>query len=259
MKFTARINLLMLSGTVLVTTFVTSLAWAEVSKTEDYTFELEQGGRISLTNVNGDVSIAGTEGRTVHIVATKTADSQNYLEAMKIDIDAGPKSISIETRYPENNWKHWGGDDSGSVKYTITVPRDVEISKIDTVNSDVIVSEVTGSINTESVNGKLQVKGAVSDVDADTVNGNIDVSFARMGAGQKISMDAVNGRIVLRLPADASAQIDAETLNGSIDAGDFGLHADDGYVGHELDSKIGGGDARITIDTVNGTVTIKKT
>ncbi len=267
MKFLARLNLFLLSATfpatflvtLLATTLVPSLALADVSKTEEYTFEIEQGGRISLSNVNGDVSIAGTEGRQVHIVATKTADNQEYLDGIKIDIDASPKAIRIETRYPgQGDWKIWGDHDSGSVEYTITLPRDVEIDSIDTVNSDVLVAGVAGSISAESVNGTLQVTDAGADVNAETVNGDIDVEFTQLGAGQKISMDAVNGRIVLRLPANASAQVSAETLNGSIDAGDFGLQADDGFVGHELDGKIGGGEARISIDTVNGPVKIKK-
>jgi len=60
------------------------------------------------------------------------------------------------------------------------------------------------------------------------------------------------------LPANASAQVSAETLNGSIDADDFGLKPDSGFVGHDLDGQIGGGDARVSVDTVNGSVAIKK-
>ena len=260
MKFLARLSLFLMCTTSMAASMAPSLALADVSKTEEYNFEIKEGGRISLSNVNGDVSIEGTDGRQVHIVATKTADTQKYLDGMKIEIDASASAISIETRYPGNGdgILNWGGDDNGSVEYKLTVPRDVELDTIDTVNSDVVVNGVTGAITTESVNGELQVTGVSGNVKADTVNGNIDLDFVQLGSGQRVSVDAVNGRVVLRLPANASAQVSAETLNGSIDADDFGLKPDSGFVGHDLDGQIGGGDARVSVDTVNGSVAIKK-
>jgi len=256
MKFLASLSSCVLSALFLVT----NLAAAEVSKTEEYSYELKEGGRISLSNVNGDVSIEGTDGRQVRIVATKKADSQKYLDGMKIEIDASESAIHIETRHPDSGGGilNWGENDSGSVEYKLTVPRDVEIDSIDTVNSDVVVGGVTGPISAESVNGKLQLTGASSNVNADTVNGNIDVEFLQLGSGQRVSADAVNGRIVLRLPADASAQVSAETINGNIDADDFKLQPDNGFVGNGLDGQIGGGGARVSIDTVNGSIAIKK-
>ena len=263
MKFLGRSSLFSLVTSTpaivfLAAALVPCLALAEVSKTEEYNFELKEGGRISLSNVNGDVSIEGTDGRQVHIVATKKADSQKYLDGMNIEIDAKEDSIRIETKHPSNGMLNWGGDDSGSVDYKLTVPHDVELDSIDTVNSDVEISGVIGSIDTESVNGKLHVTGVSGNLSADTVNGNIDVEFLQLGSGQRVSADAVNGRIVLRLPESSSAQIGAETLNGSIDADDFGLESDGGFVGHELDGQIGSGEARVSIDTVNGSIDIKK-
>jgi DUF4097 and DUF4098 domain-containing protein YvlB len=246
--------------TSLALMLTTSMALADVSKTEEYNFELKEGGRISLSNVNGDVSIEGTDGRQVRIVATKTADNQKYLDGMKIEIDASASAISIETRHPDSGGGilNWGGDDNGSVEYKLTVPHDVELDSIDTVNSDVVISGVTGSISAESVNGNLHATGVSGDVSAETVNGNVDVEFAQLGAGQRVSADAVNGRIVLRLPANASTQVNAETLNGSIDADDFGLAASGGFVGHDLSGDIGSAEARVSIDTVNGSIAIKK-
>ena len=68
----------------------------------------------------------------------------------------------------------------------------------------------------------------------------------------------MNGKVVLQLPANASANIHAETVNGRIDADDFGLEPDKGFVGRELDGQIGDGDARISLDTVNGSIVISK-
>ena len=50
----------------------------------------------------------------------------------------------------------------------------------------------------------------------------------------------------------------AETVNGSIDADDFGLEPEKGFVGRDLDGTIGDGDARISLDTVNGSIRINE-
>jgi DUF4097 and DUF4098 domain-containing protein YvlB len=96
------------------------------------------------------------------------------------------------------------------------------------------------------------------DVSLETVNGTITADFDTLGADQRVDAEAVNGRIELILPADASARVNAETVNGSIDADDFGLEPEKGFVGRDLSGEIGGGDARISLDTVNGSVKIRK-
>ena len=82
--------------------------------------------------------------------------------------------------------------------------------------------------------------------------------FEELGAGQRVEADTVNGTVRIYLPANASAHIVAETVNGSIDADDFGLEAEKGFVGRDLDGEIGGGDARVKLDTVNGSIRIKR-
>lgn len=74
---------------------------------------------------------------------------------------------------------------------------------------------------------------------------------------QKAHLDTVNGRLTVILPANASAHVNAETINGGIDASDFGLQANKGFVGRDLSGDIGDGSARLSMDTVNGSVKIR--
>ena len=73
-----------------------------------------------------------------------------------------------------------------------------------------------------------------------------------------MSAEAVNGKIVLVIPGDASARVEAETVNGSINASEFGLEAEKGFVGRDLSGRIGDGDAKISLETVNGSIRIEK-
>ena len=243
-----------------VALFLTTLAVAEVKETEEFTFAINPGGRISLENINGDIRISGDEGDTVKIVAHKQAGKQEYLDELKIVVEADSDYVRIETRHPSenNSWFNWGNNHSGSVSYEITVPTGVNLDKISTVNGDIEIRSVSGKVKVETVNGDLVASGLVSDVDLETVNGGVNAEFDSLAGSQRVSVEAVNGRIVLALPADTSARFHAETVNGSIDADDFDLVIDKGFVGRECDGQIGDGDARISLDTVNGSIRIVK-
>jgi len=237
-----------------------SVAIADVKETEEFSFEIDSGGRISLENINGDIRIAGGDGDQVKVTAHKSAGSQEYLDELKVVIDAKSDYIRIETRHPksESSIFHWGDNGSGSVSYELTVPEGVNLDEVSTVNGDVDISAVSGSVKAETVNGDLEALNLASDVNLETVNGGINAGFTSLGGNQRVSAEAVNGQIVLNLPANASARVNAETVNGSIDADDFGLEPEKGFVGRDLEGEIGGGDARISLDTVNGSIRISK-
>lgn len=243
----------------LVSLFAVSTARADVSETEEFNFELSDNGRLSLSNVNGDVRISGVAGNQVHITAKKTADTQKYLDALKIDIDASADYIRIEAKYPDSGGLFsWGDSNSGSVEFVVTVPPGTKLDSIDTVNGGIEVSGVTNEVHVETVNGDLSLSGLANDADLDTVNGEVAAQFDVLGAGQRVMVDTVNGEVELTLPANAGATVRAESLNGDIDVDDFGLEADKGYVGQDLDGQLGDGAGRINIDTVNGSITIRK-
>ena len=68
----------------------------------------------------------------------------------------------------------------------------------------------------------------------------------------------MNGRITVNLPEDADVSVTAETINGGIDGSDFGLKVDKGFVGRDLAGDIGSGGGRLSMDTVNGAIKIRK-
>jgi len=252
----------MKAGTLLFISsmLLASVAIADVKETEEFTFDIVTGGRLSLENVNGGITIVGGSSDQVEIIAHKKAGNQEYMDDMKIVIDDEPDYIRIETRHPksQNRWLNWGNDDSGSVSYELKVPSNINLDTISTVNGGVRISNVKGAVKAETVNGDLETSELTSDVNLETVNGSIEAVFDSLNGDQRVSAEAVNGKIVLRLPADASARINAETVNGSIDADDFGLEPEKGFVGRDLSGEIGGGDARISLDTVNGSIRIKR-
>ena len=54
--------------------------FASVTEEETFSYNLNDGGRFSISNVNGSVVITGGTGNNVEIIATKKADSQKELD-----------------------------------------------------------------------------------------------------------------------------------------------------------------------------------
>ena len=238
---------------------VSASAAADVSKVEEYDFDLRDGGTLSVENINGDITItSGTDSR-VYISAIKKAERQDYLDGMEIKVSASDDRIKVRTEHPRNkdSWFSFGGN-SGSVSYEIVVPENTRLDSIETINGEIEIAGIRGDVSVDTTNGDINLNNLRGSLEADTVNGGIDASFDTLGGDQRIQAETVNGRVTLRLPGNASARIDAGTVNGGIDADDFGLEADKGFLGRDLDGEIGGGDARINVSTVNGGIKIRK-
>jgi DUF4097 and DUF4098 domain-containing protein YvlB len=227
-------------------------------ETETFTYELAQGGRISLENINGDVEITGGSGSKVQITAEKRADNAEDLAKLVIRIKADADVIRIETVH-EKSASRWTNNNSGEVSYKLLVPVSVNLDTISTVNGEILVKGVSGTVNAESINGDLELENLAGDASLETTNGSIEASFDTLKGAQRVNADTVNGRITLLLPADSSARVSAETLNGGINAEDFGLDVEKGgFVGKDLSGSIGSGEARVDLDTVNGGIRIRK-
>lgn len=231
---------------------------ASVTEEESFTFKLDEGGRFSISNVNGSITVTGGSGDSVVILAIKKADNQKDLDQIEIMISDSANEISVETELGDSSgwWSH--GNNNGQVTYEVSVPSGTTLDSIETVNGDVNISGVSGKVVAESVNGDLEIRNLAGDVRLATVNGGIEANFDRLEGDQSVKAETVNGRVTLILPDDADCEISADTLNGGINAKDFGLEADKGFVGSDLNGKIGSGSARVNIDTVNGAIKIKK-
>jgi DUF4097 and DUF4098 domain-containing protein YvlB len=239
-----------------VALLATGSLFASVTEEETFSFILEDGGRFSISNVNGSITVTGVSGNSVEIIAIKKADNQKELDEIEIEISHSAGEIEVETELGDSDgW--FRNNNSGQVRYEIIVPDSTELDSVETVNGDVTVSGVFGNVTAESVNGDLDISDLVGDVSLSTVNGSVNAAFAQCEGEQSIKTETVNGRVTISLPESSDVQITADTLNGGINGRDFGLETDKGFVGSDLNGKIGSGSARLNIDTVNGSIKIR--
>ena len=230
--------------------------YASVTEEETFSFPLDEGGRFSICNVNGSITVTGG-GDSVEIVATKKADNQKELDEIEIEISHSADEIVVETELGDSDSWYSRHNNSGQVTYEVVVPVGTMLNSVETVNGDVNIGGVSGKVVAESVNGSLELSDLAGDANLSTVNGGIEASFARLEGDQSVKAETVNGRVLIILPKDADVEVSADTLNGGINGRDFELETDKGFVGSDLNGKIGSGSARLNIDTVNGSIKIR--
>jgi DUF4097 and DUF4098 domain-containing protein YvlB len=246
---------------LMVLGLVSGSAFADYTEELSWSFELNDGGRISLENINGDVEVIGVAGNTVDITAVKKAGTEEYLNNIEILIEDSPNAIAIEVEHPNSGIKgmfNWGKDGSGSVHFTLRVPVSANLDAVESVNGEVSVEGVNGMVRAGTVNGDVRASGLKGDANLETVNGSVEATFDQFGAGQKVNCESVNGRLTVYLPEDADVSVTAETINGGIDGSDFNLKVDKGFVGRDMAGDIGNGGGRLSMDTVNGAIKVRK-
>jgi DUF4097 and DUF4098 domain-containing protein YvlB len=257
-------NRVLLAGLVMVAS--TSGA-AQFEDVFDQTYPLAAGGSVALDNVNGDVTVEVWERSEVRVYAVKSASSQGYLDRLRIDVEASPSSIEIDTFYPSTSrrdseeWQEdgpWRHDHKMKVEYTLTVPRGAVINGFDLVNGSLLVDGVEGGVEAESVNGTITVRNGAGSFELSTVNGAVELYADRLDLDDRVDLESVNGALDLYLSSSAGADVRAESVNGKL-SNDFGIEVHRGkYVGSDFRGAVGGGGSRVALETVNGRISVHR-
>jgi DUF4097 and DUF4098 domain-containing protein YvlB len=225
-------------------------------------YQLNPNGRVSVSNVNGSVTVEAWDNPQVKLEAVKISDSRESLSEVEIKVDAQANSFRVEAEYESG--RNRGGDKNWKiykkleVEFRLMVPRTAFLDEIETVNGSVTVSNFTNYTKISAVNGNVNATNLRGTANLSTVNGTVEADFDRLEQGSKISLETVNGRVNLTIPSDSNATMKADTVNGSI-KNDFGLPVRKGeYVGKDLYGRIGNGEVQIKLSSVNGGLLIAR-
>lgn len=234
-----------------------AMADAEVSReTVKDSFTVDQGSQFILENINGKVTVSSWAGNTIEVVAEKAAKSQKALDQTEVQMSQQGNKVFVKTEY--HNASKWSESGNYSkVTYQVKLPRGMALTDIDLVNGSLVVNGIDGEIRAELVNGSIKANGLTDNGDLESVNGSVKVSYEQLSSVDKIKLTTVNGSIKLSVPDNLSAEVVADTNHGSI-KNDFGLVAEKGFFsGRSLKGTVGSGDARIMLESVNGSISLK--
>lgn len=198
---------------MITTLLAVTIAAAPMQQQLDSTFAVRGGGRLSVENMMGKVTIRSWDRDQMRVRADR---------GRNIEIDRSASTVRVE--------KEMRRGPPETTELEITVPRtfDVEIEginlavdvaevagdiSIETVNGDVVIAGVNGAVTAETVQGGIDVRDTRGDLELESSNGGITI---RSHEGD-ISVDGINGPVTLRDIRSGSVEI--ETVNGAVEYG----------------------------------------
>jgi hypothetical protein len=221
-----------------------------ISKEFNQTYPLQPGGSFELQNVNGTVDVQSWDRDEVEVRAVKTAkQKESDLELVSIEVDAKRDSVSVTTRYPQNEGVEV------AVEYIVHVPHCAHVEHLGTVNGTLRVAGVEAIEDLRTVNGNIEVYEGGGSVHAHTTNGNVHLELLRVQDKNGAVAETTNGSLLLAVPADTQADLEARCLNGNFSS-ELPLALESTQRPRETHGKLGKGGVPIRLHTVNGAIRV---
>lgn len=156
-------------------------------------------GRLSISNISGDITVTGGGGEEVSIEAIKRVrGDQRQLGDVDIVVEEHAGRVEVRADYNRNQR---GRTNNVSVDFTITLP-------------------ATASIDTKSIAGAVKVTGVRGAVRAESVSGNITTSDTpRVETAKSVSGNVTLSGIAL------DGDLSASSVSGTVNAKGVKAHA----------------------------------
>lgn len=245
---------------------------------------IERGKVFKLSSVNGPVTVEASTDNMVHVRAEKEVRRGDVtdvaFEVVQSGGDVHVCALWRRSRGCDDDRRGMRDDDEDNrridvrVRFTVRVPAGVHVNA-GTVNGEMIVRNVTADVRASTVNGAVEVANATGEVTATTVNGAIDVATrngpvnattvngdidVRMNAIARdgsMRFHTVNGTVRVTMPESINASVEMETMHGSISS-DYPVQLSGRFGPRRASGTIGRGGPRIELETLNGSVHLRK-
>lgn len=226
---------------------------------------IADGKAIEIKGVNGGIVAGAASGAEVEVTARKTARHSDP-DSVKIEVVEHADGVTICAVYPSREGREnvcapgRGGrmsvrDNDVKVEFSVRVPAGVRFLG-HSVNGGITAKGLKGDVDAHTVNGGVEVETA-GHAEAVTVNGSIEAAVGRADWTGSARFKTVNGAITLSLPAGTNADVSAKTVNGGIDT-DFPITVQGKIGRRRLEGTIGSGGRELELETVNGSIELRK-
>jgi DUF4097 and DUF4098 domain-containing protein YvlB len=212
---------------------------AASSAPQSWKFKTGASPTVTVSNVDGSISVQAGSGDEVSVEATITETEDN------------PWTVDVKQEGSEIHAKaccgscesHQGGNCSGKVHFALRVPSDARLH-VRAVSADVAVEGIRGPQSIKTVSGKIEDRGSASSLDVHSVSGHVTLSPKTVA---ETKVRTVSGNVSLKLPANPDAKVQLSTVSGK-------LNGKSVEIGRSTEASFGKGTVAMNIHTVSGSV-----
>jgi hypothetical protein len=173
-------------------------------------------GTFRVILAHGDLRITGADTQEVAV----RSDAKVANKPRKDGLRTLTSSSTFQLSEKENNTivldamaDGWGG---GSSDFRVTVPRGTSIVVQSAWGGDITCTGISGDIDIKSQNGEIRLDDISGGVAVETMNGEIRANVRELRDNKPLSFNSINGEVVLRVPAEAKANVRLRTQNGAV-------------------------------------------
>jgi DUF4097 and DUF4098 domain-containing protein YvlB len=186
-------------------------------QTERFSRKIKLGrdGRLSITNISGDITVTGGSGDDVSIEAVKrTHGDKSELALVQITVDDRPGRVDVRTETESNRSDRGRRGNGVSVDYSVTVPASAGV-ELHSVSGTVKITAVHGAVRAETISGDVTTSDTPKLELAKSVSG--DVSFSGVADGDVI-VGSISGNVSAK--AVKVRGLDVNSVSGNVTLGD---------------------------------------
>jgi Putative adhesin len=204
-----------------------------VTVQQHLTFSAGAAPTVRIESTNGAINLK-TGGTRVDVVATKSADTQEKVDALKVSSSQNGGTVTVRAIFPQPC------NSCGSIAFDVTVPAGTKVELATT-------------------NGSIGARGLSADTKLTTTNGSIGADFASAGSVRSVVIESTNGSVTLALPSSAKlGRVHADAMVGHISS-DWNLNVNrTNVVGANVDQTLLPGGLFLNISTTTGSISIRK-
>lgn len=219
---------------------------------------------VTLSANHGDVDVSDISGDLQATINDDdaTVSVKEMVGSVTINGHTGDVTISQVTGPVTMQGDFYGTTDLQNVSGTVRF--DTSRTHFEAAKLGDEFSVESDSLNASALTGPVVLKTSDKNITLDRVQGSVDVtnkngevnvtSVAPLGS---LNVQNTHGSVDVGLPPGAAFKVDARTHNGDME-NDFGLSQQDNDDDHTLHGTVGGGNAKVTISTTDGDVTLRK-
>ncbi len=228
---------------------------AEADQPFEWHGPLSPGLAVEIRGLNGDVHAVASDSDQVEVYARVKSEAGES-RPVRVQVVQHQRGVTFCAVSPSNK----SGDcsaipelaGSDRVDFTVRVPKGVGLIGR-TVNGEVEARDLSGDVNAETVNGRIQIS-TTGKAAAKTVNGSI-IAVMKDGCSEHAAqLSTVNGDITIQMPTIADTSLRADTVHGAITSEFAKLHGGS----HHITNRTGHGSRAINLKTVNGSIQVRK-